>query len=207
MKPTDEALLVRWQQGDQSAGKALVERYYDAVARFFRNKINGDVADLIQDTFAKLVGGHHRVRDRSRFRAFLFSIAYHVLNDHLRGQYRDRPNLDFQELSVADLAPGPGTVAWRNQEERLLLEALRNVPIDYQVLLELRYWEELKTADIGVVLDIPHGTVRSRLHRAHDLLRQAMERLAQSAEQLESTMARLSDWARACRARVDGVSA
>jgi RNA polymerase sigma-70 factor (ECF subfamily) len=202
MDPTDGALLTAWQDGDKQAGRVLFQRYYEPVARFFRNKMTGDIADLIQETFTRIVEGHGNLRDSARFRSYAFSIAYRVFHDHLRSKYRHGSDLDLEQRSVADLAPGPSSVLARSREERLLLEALRHIPISYQVLLELRYWEELKTIEIAEILDIAHGTVRSRLHHAHQLLEQAMTRLAESPEQLHSTLEKLSDWANACRERV-----
>lgn len=182
-----------------AAGKELFSRYYDAVARFFRNKLDGDIADLIQDTFAACVAGRDRLRDKSSFRSYLFSIAHRRLCDHLRQRYRAGELLDLDQVSIQTLSPGPSSVVARHREERLLLQALRAIPIAHQELLELRYWEELKTDDIAEILELPHPTVRTRLRRAHELLEQAMERLARSPGELESTLTRLDDWARQCR--------
>lgn len=66
------------------------------------------------------------------------------------------------------------------------------------MVLELRYWEQLKTEDIAAILGIPGNTVRSRLRRAQDALRAAMERLAASPDELACTMSNLDDWVRQC---------
>jgi RNA polymerase sigma-70 factor (ECF subfamily) len=100
---------------------------------------------------------------------------------------------------VQQVAPGPGTQLGDRREQRLLLEALRNIPIAYQVILELHYWEQTTTEDMAEILSLPVGTVRSRLLRARELLEQAMSRLARSAEELQSTVTRIDDWAERCR--------
>lgn len=64
------------------------------------------------------------------------------------------------------------------------------------------YWEEMTTEDIGAVLEMPVGTIRSRLKRGRELLEQEMERLARSPDELQSTLSRLEDWARECRERL-----
>jgi RNA polymerase sigma-70 factor (ECF subfamily) len=84
----------------------------------------------------------------------------------------------------------------RAQEQRLLLEALRAISVNFQVVLELYYWEDLSTTEIAAVLGVPVGTVRSRLDRARDALESAMTRIASSNELLQSTLTRLDDWAR-----------
>ena len=199
MEVDDAILLERWHQGDVDAGEELFERYYELVERFFLNKITGDIQDLVQETFTACVEGRARLRDNARFRSYLFSIAYNVLRGHLRKLYRDGGQLDLDDVSVQQVAPGPGTQLGDQREQRLLLEALRNIPIDYQVILELHYWEQMTTEEMAEVLSRPVGTVRSRLRRARELLEAAMSRLASSPEALQSTLTRIDDWAERCR--------
>jgi RNA polymerase sigma-70 factor, ECF subfamily len=199
MAADDVVLLKGWRRGDAAAGEELFERYYDLVERFFLNKLSGDVQDLVQETFIACVEARDRVQDSSRFRSYLFSIAYNVLRGHLRKLYRGGHQLDLDEMSIQQVAPGPGTQLGERREQRLLLEALRAIPVDYQVILELHYWEQLTTEDMAEVLKMPVGTARSRLIRARKLLEEAMSRLAGSPVELESTMTRLDDWAERCR--------
>lgn len=180
----------------------LFERYFQAVERFFLNKAPDHVDDLVQETFLGCLKSRDQVTDSSKFRAHLFAIAYHVLGTHLRHVYRGRKHLDFTEISMHDLAPGPGSAMAHHDEQRLLLEALRKIPVDHQVLLELHYWEALTTEEIAKVLGVPVGTVRGRLQRARAQLEQAMERLANSPRLLESTRDRLDDWVADCRRRL-----
>jgi RNA polymerase sigma-70 factor (ECF subfamily) len=195
----DRALLEAWRAGDAEAGEALFIRHYRPIARFFRNKVDSErVADLIQETFIASVEGRDRIEDPSRFRAYLFGVAYRVLCKHLRDHYRRGPEVDLDAISVEDFQRSPSSVLGRAQEERLLLEGLRAIPVNYQVVLELHYWEELSTSEIAAVLGIPKGTVRSRLQRARDALEAAMARLARSPEVLASTLTRLEDWAARC---------
>ncbi len=199
MATGDVELLRAWRAGDMQSGELLFERYYDQVARFFRNKLSSDIADLVQETFTACVVGRDRLQEDTSFRGYLFSVARNILCRYLRSRYRGGDVIDLQEQSVADLAPGPITLIARRREHRLLLEALRKIPLDYQMLLELRYWEQLKTADIALSMDIPHGTVRTRLRRARELLNQAMSKLASDEGELESTLANFDQWAWECR--------
>lgn len=203
-EPSDGALLERWRAGDTAGGEALFERYYDMIERFFLNKVSSGVQDLVQETFIRCVESRDRIRDNDRFRVYMFGVAYHVLSAHLRERYRGDRVIDLDEHSVHDLAPGPGSVMAERREHRLLIEALRNIPVDDQVLLELHYWEQLTTNQMAEVLGIPTGTARGRLQRARDRLEAAMQRLAESPQDLASTLARLDDWAAECRERLDG---
>jgi RNA polymerase sigma-70 factor, ECF subfamily len=199
MHPADVELLQKWRNGDMVAGEILFERYYDSIARFFRGKVLTDIADLVQETFVACVVGRDRLQVDASFRAYIFSVARNVLCAHLRDKYRDDAIVDFDATSVEDLAPGPISQIVNRHEQRLLLEALRRIPVNFQILLELRYWEQLKTTDIAEALGVPHATVRTRLTKARQLLDQAMSTMADSAALLESTMANFEEWARQCR--------
>ena len=202
MDPTDGELLERWRAGDSESGEALFERYYDILERFFVNKLNDAVPDLVQDTFTRCVQNHDRIRD-DQFRLYLFGIAYNVLKEHLRARYRGGTPLDMSQASVYDLAPGPVTLVVRRREHRLLLEALRTIPIEDQVILELHYWENLTTDGIAEVLGIPVGTARGRLQRAREKLGEVMQRLTESSQDLTTTVASLEGWAKECRDHLD----
>ena len=203
MAVDDAALLERWRAGDQLAGEELFERYYEPVERFFLNKLSDQVNDLVQETFIACPEGRDRLQDARKFRSYLFTVAHNVLYGFFRRkQASDGQQLDLEDQSVFDLAPGPSTIAVRNSEERLLLEGLRRIPLPYQVLLELFYWENMTSADIAEVLDLPAGTVRSRMRKARTLLERALARLETSPEKLHTTVSGLDDWARQLRERL-----
>ena len=199
MEPSDGQLLEQWRAGDTVSGEALFERYYDMVERFFLNKVAGGVQDLVQETFVRCVEGRERIRDHDRFRTYMFAIAYNVLTAYLRERYRSDRAIDLSEISMCDVSPGPSSLIARQREHRLLIEALRAIPIDDQVILELHYWEQLTTHEMAEVMGIPLGTARGRLQRARVKLEEAMQRLADTPEHLVSTLSRLDDWAAECR--------
>lgn len=197
----DEELIEAWRSGQREAGEALFERYYDSVYRFFCNKLGADTRDLVHQTFMACVEGRDRLRANSSFRSYLFAVAHNVLRVHLRTRYRT-DLVDLDSVTAYELSPGPSTILTRSREEQVLLHALRSIPLEQQMLLELRYWEELKSSDIAEILDVPDNTVRSRLHRAHGSLKAAMERLAASPAELASTIDNLDEWARRCRTQL-----
>ena len=81
----------------------------------------------------------------------------------------------------------------------MLLEALRRIPLDHQVVLELYYWEKLTAAEVGNVVGVPEGTARTRIRRAKQLLEQEMGKLSESKDQLHTTIANLDNWAASLR--------
>jgi RNA polymerase sigma-70 factor, ECF subfamily len=202
----DAAWVAAWRAGDREAGKRLFERHYAGVARFFRNKVGGSEPDLIQRTFLACVESLPRYRGAASFRSWLFSIAYKILCKHFRQLRRDEGRVDFETTSAEELT-SPTAVLAEREEQRLLLAALRRLPLDYQVALELHYWESLSAAEIGEVLELPLGTAKTRIRRGRALLAEQMRALADSEELLHSTIAGLERWASQLRAQVLGAPA
>lgn len=202
-EPTDFELLEAWRGGDEAAGRGLFSRYFDSVYRFFRNKVDDAAEDLTQQTFMGLVQGKDRFRGEASFRTYVFMIARKRLYSHLRKAHRDGGPPPLSENSVADLGlASPSRAVAQHQEQRLLLLALRQLPVEMQVALELFYWEELTVTEIGEVLETPVGTVKSRLQRARVRLDTVIAELAGSEELLRSTMDNFALWAKELRGQL-----
>lgn len=196
---TDFELLDAWAAGDREAGDALLSAHFEAVYRFFRNKVDGELHDLVQDAFLRCTEAAQSFRREAGFRAFLFGVARRVLYDHLRRHYRGEGRVELGSVSVMDLGTSPSALVAREQEHRVLLHALRTLPLDDQIALELAYWEELSGPEIAAVMDVPPATARTRLHRARLALRKQVEALAGSPEVVQSTLDNLERWAGSVR--------
>ena len=128
----DAGLLAAWRGGDRGAGDELLRRHFAMIGRFFRSKLGDDVEDLVQQTFADAV----RARDNvpaAGFRAYLLGIACNRLFDHLRRRVRDDGVFDPTTMSVVDLGTSVSQRIARQQDEVLMLTALRQLPIDFQI--------------------------------------------------------------------------
>lgn len=197
MAETEAELLAAWQAGDRLRGEQLFERHFDAVYRFFRSKVDaGDVSDLVQKTFLACVEAADAFEQRSSVRTYFFAIARHQLYRHYRSRRRD-PSLDFSVSSLLDVAPSPSSIVRGMEQRRLLAEALERIPLDLQIALELRFVEELRGPELARALDIPEGTVRSRLRRGIDALRLELSRITASTAERARATAELEPWARA----------
>lgn len=201
--PSDAELVLRWRAGHAEAGGQLFARHAPAIARFFRNKVSvsSPVEDLVQQTFLALLEGQHRLDDPDKTRAYLFGIAHNVLRGHLRELTRDR-QIDEEHSSIAELDPNPSSVLAHEREQQLLLLALRRIPIQHQIALELYYWEGLETPAIAEVLGISASAMRSRMVRARELLGAALEQVAEAKHELRSTLEGLDTWAQGIRAQM-----
>lgn len=203
MRP-DAELLEAWRGGERKAGEELFERHFDAVARFFRNKVDHGIDDLIQRTFLACVETKDRFRGDSSFRTYLFAVAHNVLGKHFRTKRRHGDKIDFGVTSVFDLSPSPSVIVAQHREQQVLLQALRRIPLENQVVLELYYWEKLSAREVATVVGVPEGTAKTRIRRAKQLLEEAMRELMGGKQDLQSTIANLDSWAESLRDQIKG---
>jgi RNA polymerase sigma-70 factor (ECF subfamily) len=172
----DADLLQQWAAGSREAGNLLIERHFECVHRFFRNKVGPEIEDLVQQTFLGCVEARARFQGQASFKTFLLAIARNQLFTHYGKQRRHA--FDVTVTSLHDMGTSPSGVAAQREDERLLAEALRRVPLEAQVVLELAYWEGLDGGEIARVLDVPLNTAYTRLRRAKAQLRLRIEQLA-----------------------------
>ena len=184
-----------WRDGDAELGAALFERHYRGIFQFVRRRVGDAAEDVAQQVFVTCLEVQMPSPRPPSVRAWLFGIARKLALQHFdrigrgggpRGAAR----------SVYPTPLTPGTVIARREEARVLLEALRHISIDQQIVIELMYWEELTQAEVATALEIPEGTVKSRLSRAKAALRQHMQRASVSRAIERSTMDNLGQWAR-----------
>ncbi len=195
----DFELLEAWSRGDRKAGDRLFSRHFDSLYRFFHRKVEGEVDDLLQRTFLACVEGRERFRKQASFRTFLFAVARRQLYKY----WRDRkPQADITLSCLCDLSPTPSQIIAGNEQQRLLLRALRQIALELQIAVELYYWEDMTGPELAAVLGIAEGTVRSRLRRAREALVQAIEALESNPETLRTTVDNLERWARSLRQKV-----
>lgn len=166
----DLALLDRWRGGDRAAGQELFARHFTEVYRFLEHKVGAAADDLTQRTFLACVAARDQFRKDASFRTYLFAIARNEIHGYLRGLARAE-HVDFEVTSIAQIATSPSSRVARAQKIEGLRAALRELPVDTQLLLELHYWHELDAIALADVLGVPAGTVRVRLLRARRALR------------------------------------
>lgn len=191
----DHQLLLAWADGDAQAGNDLIERHFDRLFRFFDSTVPSHAEDLVQDTFRACLEHPERYRGETGFRAYLFGIARRKVLMHWRTHAQWGGAIDISALSLEDLGASPSQRLVHGLNERLLLEGLRRIPIDMQILLLLFYWESLSGAALAHALQIPEGTVRSRLRKAKAELGACMRALADSEDLWRTTLDDLEAWA------------
>lgn len=198
----DQALFDAWTRGDTKAGVALVEHHYDAVFVFFANKVDGDAAaELTQDTFTALVAARDRFRRQSSVRTYVFAIARWKLVEHFRRRTAQRQRLaDVDPIDAAGATDSSlGTRLDGRRRESLLVQALRSLPLDEQILLELKGYEDLSLRELAEVFEVAVGTIASRVMRARKRLEQAVRERARDPRLADETLTGLETYMRELR--------
>jgi len=195
---TDLELLDRWREGDNHAGNDLFRRYFRSVYQFFRDKVSDETDELIQRTFYACVRARDQFRNDGTFRAYLFSLARNELYRHIRELARDA-NLDFSVTSLAAATPSPSSAMALDERRAILADALRRLPVQQQLLIELHYWEEMRPRELAQVFGIAEPTARGWLFRARQALGAELDRVGASAPDGQSGADALADWVRSLR--------
>jgi len=179
---SDLELLSAWRSGDSQAGNTLCKRHVDALYRFFRTKVSSGAEDLVQHTLTAAVEARDRFAGQSSFKSYLFGIARNLLRAEFRRRMKWERDPDFSGQSLEDCDPSPSTALREAQQRSLLTRAMRRIPVDFQIALELYYWENLTGPELAEILGLGEPGVRSRLRRAKEALRDAMDNLGASDE-------------------------
>lgn len=168
----DTLLAVRCQLGERAAFDELIRRWALPLRRHVgRVAGDGQVADeLVQDIWLRVLQGIGRLQDPGKFRPWLFGIAHRRLMDEMRSRYtRSVDDGEDLELLAAD-TPDPD----RDLLARELERGMARLPAGDRDVLSLFYLEELSLAETAQALAVPVGTVKSRLFRARQMLRQQL---------------------------------
>lgn len=188
--PTDSELVERFKGGDRSAFDLLVRRYQHRVYTMAIRWMGNDqvAAEVTQDVFIALF------RSLKNFRgdAQLSTWIYRVVINHCKNRrlYRRRRKMDRHEPLEGDrpddedgpkrqlegTEPPPDTSLHQSDAERLIREALEQLPEEQRAIIVMRDIEDLSYEEIGEILDLPRGTVKSRLHRARAQLARVLGR-------------------------------
>lgn len=206
MPGADHQLLQAWGQGDASAGQLLVRRHYDAIYLFFHARLDPDLsADLTQSTFETLFAKRDSFRGESEVRTFVFGIARWKLLDHLRKRSTGRGEpVPFDEGLTAPASDRSlSSLLHARRQESLVVKALRSLPVDEQILLELKDYEGMTGKAMAEIFGVPRGTIATRIRRARGRLAEAVQSLAEDPTQVTPTITDLDEHMKRIRSRLN----
>jgi RNA polymerase sigma-70 factor (ECF subfamily) len=168
---TDQQLIAQTLDGQTAAFGILVRKYQD---RLFNSMVHllrnpADAEDVVQDAFLQALRKLDTFQGNSQFYTWLFRIARNTAISKLR---RRKPTVSLestdsqQRLDFPDDGPTPATEMERRERQTGLMRAMDRLSSEHRAILILREMEEQNYETISEILDLPVGTVRSRLHRA-----------------------------------------
>jgi RNA polymerase sigma-70 factor (ECF subfamily) len=170
----DELLVLRCQEGDTEAFEALVARWQERLWRHARRLTGNESAawDVLQETWIGICQGLGRLGDAAAFSAWAYQIVSNKCRDWICREQRHRKSAEqyYERIHCEESETADAKVQYAS-----LKEALEHLPGRDRAILALRYEEGFDTAEIAAILDIPEGTVKSRLFHARQRLTKYLE--------------------------------
>ena len=186
VKEEDIQLIARAKAGEEKAFRMLLGKYQGSVfsicLRMVRDRETA--SDLAQDVFLKVFTMLDRYNPSYAFSSWLFKITSNLCIDHLRKRRIETFPMDTpmdgsdgeftRQYESPD--PTPETLLIRKQQMASLQEAINALPVHYRLIILLRHQENLSYDAIAETLEIPLGTVKARIHRAREMLKDRLKK-------------------------------
>ena len=169
-------LVTQAQRGDRNAFGELVCIHAQGVTNvIYRMCGNVQIAEeAAQETFIQAWLHLSSYRPQTSLRNWLYRIAVNAATDILRKEKRILPNA-IEDLQLTDSLPGPEALLFQSERTALVQKAILSLPDASRAILVLREYEEMSYHEIADTLDIPVGTVMSRLNYARKILKEKLE--------------------------------
>ncbi len=185
----DNDLVREFIAGDEAAFVQLVTKYKDALTNYLNGMVGDyDIAiDLSQETFLRVYKNITRYSNVYQFSTWIYRIATNLAIDELRFRKRRGrvfynnvwarrdPDDERQEVEISDIRYSPGDAVLRKESSQVLRAAIRSLPEKYRTAFVMKEIQELPYDTIAEMLKCSSGTIKSRLHRARELLQRKLE--------------------------------
>ena len=172
---SDQQLMQRAARGRDRALEELYNRHARRLQGFFTRRLSYDAdlaADFMHDTFLRLYDARESYREGHNVRAWLYTIAYNLCKNHLRNQLTMVHESKEEVGEDSNIELDIDTARFHDA----LRDVLRNnMPEPYAMLFSLHYEEELTVPQIAQITQLPEGTVKSRLHKAMNIIKQQLK--------------------------------
>jgi RNA polymerase sigma-70 factor (ECF subfamily) len=187
---SDEILIEKFQKGDNYAFDQLVRRYKDPllnfIFRFVGNLIEAE--DIVQDTFYRVYKNKHYYKNVAKFSTWIYTIAGNLAKTELRRRkrrkifsiHRDTPG--EKEWNLPDMESNPEKEVNTMVTEKLIQNAINNLPNKFREVVILRDIEGFSYEEISEIIKVPLGTVKSRVNRARLRLQDNLNFLMEDLE-------------------------
>jgi len=191
---TDEELIARFQQGDEYAFEEIVNRFKDRLKNFVYRYLSSEEAaeDVVQDTFLRVYQKKHMYRNIAKFSTWIYTIAGNLAKTELRKRKRRKMyslgdlGLEDKEYEIPseDFAPEEGVEGEFTEQE--IQNAIDQLSEKFKTVIILRDIQELSYDEVSNIVDVPVGTVKSRINRARLKLQEKLRHLRSSESEKAS---------------------
>jgi RNA polymerase sigma factor (sigma-70 family) len=168
-----QLLLVHCQRGDREAMEELIAVWEKRLFYYVRRMVDqeADAWDVMQKTWVKVFRSIKTLKDPQSFPCWLYTLTRNTASSHLR----QRPRFASDTLDQYENLPADDSSITVFEDVEAVHDALRRISSDHCEVLTLFFLEDLSVEEIGHVIGVPQGTVKSRLHYAKRALRKLME--------------------------------
>lgn len=175
-------LIQAAQAGDEHAFEQLVRRYEHSVANIIYLTFGGvaDAEDMTQEVFIKVYRALPKFKQQSSFYSWIYRITINLCIDEmrkrkLRRMVSLRPFFEDEDDEVPSTTVTAFTKLEDAERKRVILKALGQLPPTYRIVLALRDYEDMTYSDIAKILNISNESVKSRIFRARELMRELLK--------------------------------
>ncbi len=173
-KFSDEELILRFQKGDEQSYIELVNRYRDRLINFIYRFVNDteSAEDIVQDALLKVYTHKHYYKNIAKFSTWLYTIAGNLAKTELRKKKtRKVTNLsqmgpEDKDFELTSNEPETDKATQNEYLEKRIQIAINKLPLHFKTVTILREIQELSYEEISKIVDVPLGTVKSRINRA-----------------------------------------
>ena len=182
---TDEKLISRFQAGDERAYVVLVNRYKDKLLNFVFQFL-GDIEqaeDVVQDTMLRLYEKKHYYKEIAKFSTWIYTIARNLANTELRKRkrrkttYLSHMSKEERQYEIPAVQDDVDQSLHNEFINDRIQSAIKNLPEHYKLVIILRDIQELSYDDISNIVEVPLGTIKSRINRARIQLQAELQDL------------------------------
>jgi RNA polymerase sigma-70 factor (ECF subfamily) len=194
---SDDLLVERSRQGDLKAFNLLIRKWERTIYNFIYRFVgqHEEAQDLCQETFVRVYERIGGLKDTSRFRGWLYTIAANLSRDRLKrgdmkytvaletspGAEHARPQSPDSPLATA---AGPEAEVHKGEVTQFIMTALQTIPEEQRLALVLRTYHGMTTAEIAELTGAPAGTIRSRIFHGLRKMQQALAEMGLTKEEL-----------------------
>ena len=174
----EEMIIVALQQGEQGALAVLMRRYEGSLFNYLFRLTGSreDAQDLFQDSFVRVFRRAQQYDASRPFKPWLYQIATNLCRDTWRKRGR-RHETALLDEDVKTESAGPGEIAAAREQATVLATAVAALPLKQRAVFVMARYQDMPYEQIGAALEIPVGTVKSRMHKAVSTLMKKMEML------------------------------